>query len=68
MNINSSTDAAMAAIFDRASNDAAGMAVLKKAIDIQAQSAQALIDAIPQPVTNPVNLPPHLGRNINTTA
>ncbi|WP_366844524.1 YjfB family protein [Flavobacterium sp.] len=38
--------------------------MLKKAQDIQASSASALIEAIP-PVPN---LPPHLGNNINTTA
>jgi hypothetical protein len=44
-------------------------AVLKKAIDIQAQSALALIESIAQPQTvNRANLPPNLGQNINTTA
>lgn len=42
------------------------MTVLKKAIDMQASSASALISALP-PVTKP-NLPSHLGQNINTTA
>lgn len=43
--------------------------VLKKAIDIQAQSALALIESIAPPQTvNPANLPPNLGQNINTTA
>jgi hypothetical protein len=41
--------------------DAVGIAVLKKAMDLQAQSALALINAIP-------NLPPHLGQNVNTVA
>lgn len=45
---------------------AVGVAVLKKAIDIQASSATALLEALP-PATG-ANLPPHLGRNINTTA
>ncbi len=42
-------------------------AVLKKAMDISAQGALALIQAIP---SNPSsqNLPSHLGQNINTTA
>jgi hypothetical protein len=43
------------------------MAVLKKSIDIQAQAAMALINAVPQPQPTS-NLPPNLGRNINTTA
>lgn len=46
--------------------DVVGMSVLKKAIDIEAQSAMALINAIPQPQST--NLPPNLGQNINTTA
>lgn len=41
------------------------LAVLKKAIDMQAASGAALIEAL-QPPAN--NLPPHLGQNINTTA
>jgi hypothetical protein len=45
-------------------NDAVGLAVLKKAMDIDASSALALINAIPAAP----NLPPHLGQNINTTA
>ena len=47
--------------------DAVGIAVLKKAIDVQASTATALIEALP-PATPASNLPPHLGRNINTTA
>lgn len=46
-----------------------GIAVLKKAIDSEAQGAMALINAIPQPPQpSTANLPPNLGRNINTTA
>ncbi|TCS37513.1 putative motility protein YjfB-like [Paucimonas lemoignei] len=41
------------------------VAVLKKALDSQASTASALLDALP-PVT--ANLPPHLGQNINTKA
>jgi hypothetical protein len=41
------------------------VAVLKKALDSQASSAAALLEALP-PVTP--NLPPHLGQNINTKA
>lgn len=41
------------------------VAVLKKALDSQASSAAALLDALP-PVTP--NLPSHLGQNINTKA
>lgn len=49
-----------------ATSEAVGTAVLKKAIDIQASSAAALLEALP-PVTS-VNLPPHLGQHVNTTA
>lgn len=45
---------------------AIGITVQKKAMDIQASSAAALLSALP-PVTKP-NLPPHLGQNVNTTA
>lgn len=49
-----------------ATSEAVGTAVLKKAIDIQASSAAALLETLP-PVTG-VNLPPHLGQHVNTTA
>lgn len=42
-----------------------GIAMLKKTQEIQARTASQLIDAIP---SAPQNLPPNLGRNINTTA
>jgi len=44
-----------------------GVTVLKKAIDIASNGAQELIDAIPQAPTQ-VNLPSHLGQNVNTIA
>jgi hypothetical protein len=46
---------------------AVNVAVMKKAMDMQASSAAALLQALP-PVTPATNLPPHLGQNINTTA
>lgn len=49
-------------------SEAVGMAVLKKAMDIDAASATALINAIPAAPAAAHNLPPHLGQNINTTA
>jgi hypothetical protein len=49
-----------------ATDQAAGVAVLKKAMDIEASGALALLQAIP-PVPA-ANLPVHLGQNINTTA
>ena len=49
-----------------ATNQAIGIAVMKKAMDVQASSATALLEALP-PATG-ANLPAHLGQNINTTA
>jgi hypothetical protein len=43
------------------------IAVQKKAQDVQASSASALIEAIP-PVPKASNLPSNLGNTINTTA
>lgn len=47
-------------------DQAVGIAVLKKALDAQATSAAALLAALP-PVQS-AKLPPHLGQNVNTTA
>ncbi|MBS1170920.1 MAG: hypothetical protein H6R01_1838 [Burkholderiaceae bacterium] len=46
---------------------AVGTAVLKKAMDAELETAQALLQALP-PVPSQVNLPAHLGQNVNTTA
>ena len=54
-------------IADTGTKQAVGVAVLKKAQDIQASSAAALIEAIP-PVPSTSNLPSHLGNTINTKA
>lgn len=65
MNVSMNASAALA----QSGNDAVGMTVLKKAINIEAQAAVELISAVPpspQPAAS--NLPPHLGQNINTTA
>jgi hypothetical protein len=48
------------------SSQSVGIAVIKKALDMERDGASALLNAIPPPAT--VNLPPHLGQNINTTA
>ena len=49
--------------------DAAGMSVLKKTLNTQAQGAAALVNSLPQPAkTTSANLPSHLGQNIDTTA
>jgi hypothetical protein len=51
------------------SDDAVGVSVLKKALDIQAQGAMQLIAALPQPPQqSAANLSPNLGQNIDTTA
>lgn len=47
-------------------SNAVQVAVLKKALDAQASSAQQLIETLPQ--SSGVNLPDHLGKNVNTTA
>lgn len=41
--------------------------VLKKAMDISASNAMALIEALPS-APSAANLPAHLGQNVNTTA
>lgn len=52
---------------ENSTREAVSMAVLKKAMDIDAAGSLALIEAIPD--TQPAQyLPAHLGRNINTTA
>jgi len=43
--------------------DDVGIAVLKTALETQKQSAQQLIESVPQPTSMP-----HLGNNINVTA
>lgn len=54
-------------IADTGTKQAVGIAVQKKAEDLQASSAAALVEAIP-PVPSTPNLPSHLGNSINTTA
>jgi len=49
-------------------NDAVGISVLKKAMDIGAANAEALLAAVPEIPVAAANLPPHLGQNVNTTA
>jgi hypothetical protein len=46
-------------------DQAIGVTVLKKALDMQASGALALVAAIPPA---PQSLPPNLGQNVNTTA
>lgn len=44
--------------------DAAAIMVQKKAMDLQAQSAAQLLEALPQPANNPA----HLGQTIDVKA
>jgi len=65
MNINMNTSASLA----QNTSDVIGLTVLKKAINIEAQNAIALINATPQPPQQgATNLSPYLGQNINTIA
>ncbi len=52
---------------NKTSADEISTAVLKKALDSQAQSAKSLIEALPTPPSS-AGLPPNVGRNVNTTA
>ncbi|HVL74866.1 MAG TPA: YjfB family protein [Noviherbaspirillum sp.] len=49
-----------------ATNQAVTVAVAKKAQQVQASSAAAMVAALP-PVTS-ANLPAHIGRHVDTTA
>ena len=65
MNVNMNISATIA----QNTSDTIGLAVLKKAINIEAQSVMALVNAILRaPQQSAANLPPNLGRNINTVA
>lgn len=61
----SSIASASTAISQAKTGDAVAIAVLRKALDIQEQSALQLIQALPQPATNS---PPNLGASVNTFA
>jgi len=63
----STSSGVSAALGQASAQDQRSILVLKKALDSQAQTAAALIQALPQPVTID-NLPPHVGRSVNTTA
>jgi hypothetical protein len=64
MNVNS-VGTVSSAISQASTGDAVAITVLKKSLDIQAQSALQLLQALPQPTT--VN-PPNLGNRVNTFA
>jgi len=62
------SNSALNSISAQKTGDAVGVSVLKKALDVQAQGAAALINALPQQANGSAGLPPHLGKNVNTTA
>ena len=64
MNISNVSQATSAAS-QAATGEAAAVMVLKKALELQSQSALQLIAALPQPTTNN---PPNLGNSVNTFA
>ena len=53
------------AVSQAQTGDAVAVSVLKKAIDLQAQTALQLIQSIPQPAASG---PAHLGQGVNTFA
>jgi hypothetical protein len=54
-------------IADTGTRQEVGIAMLKRAQDIQASTATQLLDAV-QSAAPAQNLPAHLGKHINTTA
>jgi hypothetical protein len=54
-------------IADTGTRQEVGIAMLKRAQDIQASTATQLLEAV-QSAAPAQNLPSHLGKNVNTTA
>ena len=54
-------------IADTGTKQEVGIAMLKKAQDIQSSTATQLLAAVPAATSAP-NLPAHLGKHVNTTA
>lgn len=65
MNVSGIANLATSMAAERTSQDV-GIAVMKKALEVQSSGALALLNAIP--AMPAANLPAHLGQNINTTA
>ena len=63
----SNSSGVSAAVSQVSPQDQRSVLVLKKALDSQAQTAAALIEALPKPISSN-HLPPYVGRTINTTA
>ena len=59
----SGTSGLSAVLSQAQSGDAVATQMLKKTMDIQAQTATQLIEALPQPSN-----PPHLGNSVDTKA
>jgi len=68
MNVNMNTSTALASVAGQSTGDAANIAVLKKAMEIEAQNALQLVNSTSTPEKTSANLPPNLGQNVNTTA
>ncbi|MEN6586218.1 MAG: YjfB family protein [Sulfuricella sp.] len=62
------TSTALASVAGQSTGDAANIAVLKKAMEIEAQNALQLVNSTSTPEKTSANLPPNLGQNVNTTA
>lgn len=57
------------ALSGQAVGDAVGISVQKKAMEMDKQNMAAVLATVPQPAKpSSFNLPPNLGRNVNTTA
>ena len=63
-----SVAASVSAAQQARTGDAVTLAVLRKTLDLQAQNAQQLIAALPEPAPAAASNPPHLGNSVNTVA
>jgi len=64
-----SSASSVSALSGQSVGNSAQNEVLRKAQEIQAQNATALIDSVQQPAkSSSANMPSHLGQNVNTTA
>lgn len=63
-----SGSSAVSSLTNATTNDERSVAVLKKALDVQADTAATLIESLPEPSKPASNLPDHIGKNIDTTA
>ncbi len=68
MNVNTNTNTALASIAGQSAGDSAGVSELRKAMQqAEAQNSRKQPEA-PKQEKTVANLPPNLGRNVNTTA